>query len=215
MVHRADTLLSQGKHVVPEIPASLSEVEYEVRYRFYPFYHPWTRLFIRQLAAGGFDYLFRRDVQVKPEEVVGTPGFAFADYVPASFVIATPDKEAVEFEYGAPYAPYNWELFFHAPLLIALRLSGNQRQEDALRWFHFIFDPTNPVTESGKQRYWITKPFYMASKVETLGQRIENILAKINQRLPTFEQQVQAWRDNPSTRMSLRACAGWPTRRMS
>jgi hypothetical protein len=43
--------------------------------------------------------------------------------------------------YG-PYANYNWELFFHIPLMIAVHLSKNQRFQEAQRWFHRIFDPT-------------------------------------------------------------------------
>ena len=86
---------------------------------------------------------------------------------------------------------------WRAPLLVASRLSGNQRHEDALRWYHYIFNPTNPVAEVGKQRYWITKPFYTATEPEMLDRRIEDVLKKVNQRLTAYEQQVQAWRDNP------------------
>ena len=38
---------------------------------------------------------------------------------------------------------YNWELFFHTVMLIAMRLSQNQRFDEARRWFHYIFDPTD------------------------------------------------------------------------
>ena len=40
------------------------------------------------------------------------------------------------------YANYNWELFFHIPLTIAVHLSKTQRFAEAQRWFHYIFDPT-------------------------------------------------------------------------
>ena len=50
--------------------------------------------------------------------------------------------DEVEFQPGGAYETYNWELFFHIPLLIATRLKANQRFEEAQRWFHFIFDPT-------------------------------------------------------------------------
>ncbi|MEU4233734.1 hemopexin repeat-containing protein [Nonomuraea sp. NPDC026600] len=39
---------------------------------------------------------------------------------------------------------YYWEIFFHAPLLIAQTLNEAQRFEDAKRWYEYIFDPTNP-----------------------------------------------------------------------
>ena len=39
-------------------------------------------------------------------------------------------QEDFDFSYGGAYAIYNWELFFHAPFLIAKRLSQNRRFED-------------------------------------------------------------------------------------
>ncbi len=64
--------------------------------------------------------------------------------------------------YGAN-SSYNWELFFHAPLYVATRLSRNGKYEEAMRWFHFIFDPTTDAPqaagESETARYWKVAPF--------------------------------------------------------
>jgi hypothetical protein len=43
---------------------------------------------------------------------------------------------------GGPYAVYNWELFYHIPVMIAVHLSQNQRFTEAQKWFHLVFDPT-------------------------------------------------------------------------
>jgi 3-dehydroquinate dehydratase len=95
-------------------------------------------------------------------------------------------------------------LFFHAPLMIACRLMQNQKFEDAMYWFHYIFDPTNIENLPTPQRYWVTKPFYETSSEEYRKQRIENILADIN--TLTGEQQLKqnengkmliAWRNEP------------------
>ncbi|WP_326558464.1 hemopexin repeat-containing protein [Micromonospora sp. NBC_01796] len=48
---------------------------------------------------------------------------------------------------------YYWEIFFHAPLLIAQALNGAQRFEDARVWYEYVFDPTRP------DRYWRFLPF--------------------------------------------------------
>src|SRR5207245_11129399 len=54
-----------------------------------------------------------------------------------------------------PYANYNWELFFHIPLTIAVHLSKTQRFAEAQRWFHYIFDPTsNDHTVDPPMRFW-------------------------------------------------------------
>ncbi|MFC7384863.1 Tc toxin subunit A-related protein [Sphaerisporangium rhizosphaerae] len=39
---------------------------------------------------------------------------------------------------------YYWEIFCHAPLLIAQALNAAQRFEEARAWYEFIFDPTRP-----------------------------------------------------------------------
>lgn len=45
------------------------------------------------------------------------------------------------FDNRLPNACYNWEIYFHAPLLIADQLSKQQRFEDAERWLRMVFDP--------------------------------------------------------------------------
>ncbi|MEQ1729529.1 MAG: neuraminidase-like domain-containing protein, partial [Vicinamibacterales bacterium] len=65
----------------------------------------------------------------------------------------------IAFEAGHPYASYNWELFFHAPLQVATRLAKEGRHEEAQRWFHFIFDPTTDSSAPSPRRYWQFAPF--------------------------------------------------------
>ena len=54
---------------------------------------------------------------------------------------------------GHPFRTYNWEVFFHAPLLIANTLNARGRYEEAERWYNVVFDPTGPEIErSGKEK---------------------------------------------------------------
>lgn len=60
---------------------------------------------------------------------------------------------------------YTWELFFHAPLLIANRLLAEQRFDEAERWFKRIFDPAGYRDADGnlqmncpQPRYWNVRP---------------------------------------------------------
>lgn len=48
---------------------------------------------------------------------------------------------------------YYWEIFFHAPLLIAQALNAAQRFEEARTWYEYVFDPTRP------DQYWRFLPF--------------------------------------------------------
>lgn len=116
-------------------------------------------------------------------------------------------KENIDFSYDGAYSLYNWELFFHTPLLIADRLSKNQRFEEAMKWFHYIFDPTDSSTnEKSPQRFWKVLPFYKNSQPEK--EQIQNLLTLLSTKYSDLddeqkkekqeiERQVSEWRDNP------------------
>lgn len=65
----------------------------------------------------------------------------------------------MDFTSSGAYAVYNWELFYHVPITIAIHLSKNQRFEEAQRWFHYIFDPTDDSDGPTPERFWKVKPF--------------------------------------------------------
>jgi hypothetical protein len=112
-----------------------------------------------------------------------------------SYVSRPYPDTAMDFSLEGAYSLYNWELFFHIPLLIADRLSQNQQFEAAQKWFHFIFDPTSVDAYPTPQRYWKTKPFFDTTKEGTRKQQIQNILnMEMN---PEFEQQVSEWQAHP------------------
>ena len=63
-------------------------------------------------------------------------------------------REDVDFRPNGAYSVYNWELFFHAPLLIADRLRKEQRFEAAQRFFHYLFNLTTSSNDPAPDRYW-------------------------------------------------------------
>ncbi|SNT49754.1 Peptidoglycan-binding (PGRP) domain of peptidoglycan hydrolases-containing protein [Asanoa hainanensis] len=168
----------------------------QLTYRWYPFYHPYTALFIRELNRGGLDGLLNRLIQTAPAGYPPVNTFAFAGtYGPSSrsAVDESAAADTVDFSpYGA-YALYNWEIFFHAPMLVATKLSQNQRFQEAMDWFHRIFDPTNTTAVDAPQRYWITKPFFDQNAEDYRTQRIEELLGDIGANLD----QLRAWKNNP------------------
>ena len=187
-------------------------------FHFKNFYHPFAcdlaKLVYNPLK--GIPALMRRETQLK------NTGFSFEQsYQPTDAVIKLPPQypllkdcypeEVVDFSPDGAYSPYNWELFFHAPLLIANLLSKNQRFEDARDWYHFIFNPIgveSPVPGgSVMSKYWITKPFFLTTDPQYVQQRIDNILLMLagDTSVPGFsaqakkdlEDQVLDWRTNP------------------
>src|SRR5262249_23030046 len=100
------------------------------------------------------------------------PPIFMREYHPTNHVDLPYPEVEVDFNPSGAYSLYNWELFFHIPLLIAFRLSKNQRFEEAQRWFHYIFDPTDSsVDEDSPQRFWKVLPFK-----HTERRRIEELL---------------------------------------
>lgn len=185
-------------------PSSYSEVD--CKYSFSTFYHPYVNLFISELNKNGIDGLYNKKLQSVPEIFVNgdSKKMEFAkDYVP-TYRVATPyPSEIVDFAPDSSYGVYNWELFFHIPLTIATRLMQNQKFEDAMKWFHYIFNPIDYVKDGTKapECFWITNPFRenaksMGAALEGKDKdknRIEEILRNIN----TNTDQLKAWRNNP------------------
>ncbi len=81
-------------------------------------------------------------------------------------------KEIDVSEHG-PYANYNWELFFHIPVAIAVHLSKTQRFAEARRWFHYVFDPTSTdLSVPAPQRYWKFLAFRQSDGAKTIDEII-------------------------------------------
>lgn len=164
-------------------------------YTFRPFHHPFTPLFIRELNRSGPDGLLTRRMQSEPQSLTGQPFDFRARYSPCGSTVVdeTAAVDIVDFRRYGAYSIYNWEIFFHAPLLIACKLNQNQRFEEAMRWFHYIFDPTNVDALATPARFWVTKPFFEQNSESYRLQRLKNLLDDIETNLD----QVRMWRNHP------------------
>ena len=170
------------------------------KYTFQAHYHPYGRLLMQQVNRHGIAGLQRRRVQTHPDELAVASAFDFAAaYGPDGAFVRDYPREEMDFSSGGAYAPYNWELFFHAPLLIAEKLSGNLRFEEAQQWFHAIFDPTDMSDAPVPQKYWRMKEFFERSGEEYQRQRIDNLLRRLarDEGDSDLSHQVQQWRENP------------------
>ena len=117
-----------------------------------------------------------------------------------------PDPETVQLPYpvkdldfssNGAYAPYNWELFFHVPMTIAVHLSKNQRYADAQRWFHFLFDPTDDSDGPAPQRFWKVRPF-QESDVARIEELLTNLATGADPQLRDDTiRNIENWRDAP------------------
>ena len=161
-------------------------------YRFSNFHHPYLCEFVKTLNRGGIHTLLSLPTQSATDEQ------SFAAYSPKPRVLIPHPIDEVEFQSDRAYAVYNWELFFHVPLLIADQLSKNQRFEEAQRWFHFIFDPTGASGGEPPQRYWRTKPFHERLAGDYEAQSVKAIEEIVAEGLsPEWDTAVAIWRNNP------------------
>ncbi|MES2787201.1 MAG: neuraminidase-like domain-containing protein [Pseudomonadota bacterium] len=162
-----------------------------VNVRFEPLFHPFVCSYIKalqQFGVPGVLTLGNQQLQLKPDFAVR--------YQPDTRVVLAPHPtSAVDF--GATvkagvyrstaYSVYNWELFFHLPMMVADRLMQNRRFEDARQWLHFVFNPTD-----GSGGYWKVVPFQA-----TVAQNVEQWLQQLNAGDADLQQQVAEWKDHP------------------
>ena len=120
------------------------------------------------------------------------------EYVPGPDLKQEELPDDIDFEYYGAYSAYNWELFFHAPLLVSDQLSRQGRFEEAESWLRTIFDPTTS-DGAGVERFWKIKPFHENADIPSIQELLlaldgQGPSAKLRLRM---EHQVAAWRKDP------------------
>lgn len=211
-------------YFVRPVPHDLSDILSDViGLEFHTSHHPFSSTFVTRLNQGGIPALMGSDTEnseaIKSDEGdtfknTYNPNFNNGLVQPSLDDLRTNDtykgrtyyKENVCFDVYGVNSLYNWELFFHAPLYIATRLSKNGKYEEAMKWFHYIFDPTTDdmprAGEEEKSRYWKVLPFKTTSV-----ERLEDWFRKLNRESvpssPDYDPyselsaNVSEWRDNP------------------
>ena len=156
-----------GNYFTTTAPSYRYHPSYRMEYQFFTFYHPFVPLLVSQLNRGGVDALYHRELQLDPVRFAGTSAFDFgAYYQPTDLVLSPYPTEAIDFDPGASYALYNWELFYHAPFWS--RTCSRRTGGSTLRATGTSTSSTLPDRRQicrarleTPQRYWITKPLFV------------------------------------------------------
>jgi hypothetical protein len=140
---------------------SLGHWDTQFDYRFEDFFHPFVGELIAKLnrdsLPGVMDAVWQDSL--KTPDPVADPAHDFFHilYAPTNDQLTRVESFAKQIDVGehGTYANYNWELFFHIPVMVAVHLSKTQRFAEAQRWFHYVFDPTSTdkATDPPK-RFW-------------------------------------------------------------
>lgn len=134
------------------------EKKADSRLQFHTFLHPYVCDAVRRLRRSGVDGV-RRWNEAAPLQLMADVYFD-TTYDPNSEVVRTPyPVDDFDFSFGGAYSSYNWELFFHIPFLIGTRLMQEGRHDEARKWLHAIFDPTQAASSDEASRFWKVKPF--------------------------------------------------------
>jgi hypothetical protein len=137
----------------------------------------------RELFIGGLSAL----LSLPTQEVGDTPGFTATPtnvkpsprmiLVNGYAVNTTNLPLADHLDFASANGVYLWEIFYHAPLLIAGLLNTAQRFQDAKTWYEYVFDPTEPADA------WKFLPF-LTDDAERLVLEILDRLARLDQLKP-------------------------------
>ncbi|MDX2470569.1 MAG: hypothetical protein QNL04_08330, partial [SAR324 cluster bacterium] len=188
-------------------------------YIFFPFYHPYSCSLIENIQRAGVKGLYQDQYILneqnrpqpllfgemgKPLQLLSDESFFEDSYEPPDSVVLSVDQslnpiEEFNFSTIGAYSQYNWEIFFHIPLLIASRLSTNQNFREAQHWFHTIFNPTDPSSNSVPEKYWRTRPLVETSQADYSVQDIDQlllILSNEGENLQELGWAVHRWRED-------------------
>ncbi|QPF72250.1 hypothetical protein G8A07_04440 [Roseateles sp. DAIF2] len=164
-------------------------------------FHPHVADFIRLLNQGGVEALLATSTQRLSND--GGGNRFQIEYKPTWRVTMPYPLEEVDFGNGA-YADYNWEVFYHCPMLMADVSEAAGLFGVTERCLRFVLDPTagNLTTAPGGSpaEYWQFLPFQLAGKPP----RIQDLLKALSSTDPAklalkaqATAQIVAWESDP------------------
>jgi hypothetical protein len=167
--------------------------ERTLSYAFRPHFHPYVGELVHRLITDSIDGLQGADTDRSLVADLMTDH----RYGPTTLVAEPYPVAELDFAISGAYAVYNWELFFHLPLTVAIHLSRNGRFEEAQRWFHYVFDPTDDSGGSTPERFWKVLPF-RTTDVESIAAILTNLSTGADaQLLADTVTALAAWQDQP------------------
>ncbi|MCC9074418.1 hypothetical protein LNQ49_22755 [Flavobacterium sp. F-65] len=154
------------------------------------FYHPDTNNLLGEINLGQLDQFFHYNLNIGTDSALTEmqkkelKNDAFGLYDDND-----PSTSNIFHELKRPYSLYNWELFLHTPMMLADTLSKSQQFEEAMKWYHFVFNPI--AAGSDDKRFWQFAPFK-----ETNSQRILDSIFN-NLKPNKADQTISEWRNKP------------------
>lgn len=159
--------------------------------RQYEFYHPYTHQMLGSTETGNLVDFFECAPNTPQDRISSIPAPVVTD-IDSMFGQYTVDGGKIYDELAAPYSLYNWELFFHVPVTLAGSLSSAQSFENAMSWYHYVFNPLAKGTDN--IRYWRFWPFQQSNARNYLENLFNSLLPNTPE---TANGQINQWRNHP------------------
>lgn len=179
-------------------------------YRFWSFYHPFACRFIKEVRRDGIFALLDPDPEgsgsaLFRQVLAGDAADFETRYQPTVAVDLPYPQEDIDFSISGAYSPYNWEIFFHLPYYVASRLADAGKYQEAVAWFHTIFDPRTRTRASASgfdhavanADWWKVKPLLAPASRPVTDWIAFTGAAGDPDAQAEFEAQVAAWREDP------------------
>lgn len=177
-------------------PRADSYDSYRTRAHFHPVAQDMLREVIHHGPAGLYDpegvggdtaWIRQRPTEIRDY----FDGFPYAEGTnPLTSTAANQGYQPVEFRSSQPYGLYNWELFFHIPMLVSKRMQEQGAFAEAQQWLHAVFDPAL----DGR---WRVRPLAdIAAGQQTLVDALRRPAAD-DDALAEHASEVAAWRRQP------------------
>ncbi len=200
----AASLPTLHEHNIGYDPASFDDLLANP-YQAELFFHPYAGDFLERCAYdGALGLLFPTDDATGSNNTLARQQWGKDDwfnelYAPVGDLVGSDAADkCIEFRPGGAFTLYNWELFFHLPMLAATRLAGEGRFEDALTWIHCVYDPRSQNQHyAAVKRPWRFKPFLD----EEAGPSVEDWAAFVgtegSEQGAAYQAQLDAWLADP------------------
>jgi hypothetical protein len=203
-----DRSLETNSETLPAIQGGQRDIQTEEEFQYAPlggkdplegnsygitfqlFQHPYANKFIEKIQYYGLDAFLK----IKTEDYTND---IFGSYNPNLQIVNNnyPKKE-IDFSESGPYSVYNEELFFHLPMMVANRLSQNQRFKEAMQWYHYIFDPTSANNDESPINFWKYKPFIDAyGDVGNIPENVIDLFLNVDD--TDLNAAISKWKNNP------------------
>jgi hypothetical protein len=213
----------QGKEWSSLLARHTTTVDRSLSYQFSLHAHPYVRELVDRFIEGSIaglqgadtDYVRNADGSFQPlrdekgnirTRTDGMPIprpalydelFSTTSYAPANNVTQPYPVKDLDFSPGGAYSGYNWELFYHIPITIGIHHARNHRFDEAERWFHYIFDPTDDSNGPTPERFWKVKPF-QSNDVKVIEEILVNLSTAADPALLRDTVNcIEAWKLNP------------------